>query len=119
MFWTLYNNCSFLQRLMFFFFSDGPEISKHPEGITEMEGQDVVFSCSVEGNPSPSVSWAKNKEILNVTANSRLTVSQTNRNHSLTITDIHRSDAGQYRCVANNSVGNSTSSAATLELYCK
>ena len=84
-----------------------------------MEGKDVVFSCSVEGNPSPSVGWTKNEERLNVTANARLTVSQTNNIHSLTITDVRRSDAGQYRCVANNSVDNSTSSVATLEVYCE
>ena len=104
---------------MFLFFSVGPEISKHPEGINETEGQDVVFSCSVDGNPSPSVRWTKNNERLNVTANSRLTVSQTNSDYSLTITDVHRYDAVQYRCVPNNSIDNCTSSAATLEVYCK
>ena len=84
-----------------------------------MEGRDVVFSCVVEGNPSPNVTWTKNKQRLNVTGNSRLTASSTNNNYTLTVTDVHRSDAGQYRCVANNSVNTSTSSAARLEVNCK
>ena len=100
-------------------FSVPPEISKNPEGLTSVEGQNVVFSCVAEGNPSPSVSWTKNGQKLNVGANSRLNASSTNNKHTLTITDVRRSDAGQYRCVANNNVGNSTSSAAKLEVYCK
>jgi len=72
-----------------------PEISKNPEGLTRVKGQNVVFSCVVEGNPSLSVSWTKNGQGLNVAANSRLAVSRTNNNHNLTITDVHRSDAGQ------------------------
>ena len=84
-----------------------------------MEGRDVLFSCVVEGSPSPSVTWTKNKQRLNFTANSRLTASSTNNNYTLTITDVHRSDAGQYRCVANNSVNTSTSAAAKLEVNCK
>ena len=108
---------------MFFLFSSSfsvrPEISMNPEGLTRVEGQNVVFSCAVEGNPSPNVSWTKNGQGLNVATNSRLTASRANNNHNLTVTDVHRSDAGQYRCVANNSVGSSTSSAAILEVYCK
>ena len=86
-----------------------------------MEGQDVVFHCLVEGNPKPSVGWTKNEEELNLAANPRLSSAIINDTHNLTITDVHLSDARQYRCLANNSVGQTTSSAATLivEDYCK
>jgi len=94
-----------------------PVISKNPEGLTIVEGRDVVLSCVVEGNPSPSVTWTMNGQGLNITANSRLAATRTKNNHNLTITDVHRSDAGQYRCVANNSVDTSTSSAAKVEVY--
>ena len=94
-------------------------ISKNPEGLTIVEGRDVILSCVVEGNPSPSVIWTMNGQGLNITANSRLAATRTKNNHNLTITDVHRSDAGQYRCVANNSVDTSTSSAAKVEVYCK
>jgi len=103
------------------FFSVAPEFSKHPEGLTTVEGQDVGFSCEVKGNPPPtsSVIWTKDGQRLNITANSRLSASSVNNSHNLAITDVHRSDAGQYRCVANNSVNTSTSSAAKLEVNCK
>lgn len=86
-----------------------------------MEGQDVVFNCLVEGNPKPSVRWTKNEEGLNLAANTRLSPAIINNTHTLTITDVHLTDAGQYRCLANNSVDRTTSSAATLivEEYCK
>ena len=108
-----------LQITFLLSFSVAPEISKTLEGLTTVEGQDVIFSCEVEGNPSPNVTWTKNEQRLNFTANSRLAASSTNNNHTLTITDVHRSDAGQYKCVANNSVNTSISSAAKLEVHCK
>ena len=92
---------------------------ENPEDATIVEGEDVVFSCMVDGNPSPRVTWTKNEENLNITANLRLTTSSLNNNHSLTITDVHRSDSGQYRCVIINSVGNLTSSAGNLNVQCK
>ena len=103
-----------------FIFPVAAVISKDPKDVTAVEGQDVVFSCLAEGNPSPTVTWTKNEARLNITANLRLTVSQTNNNHSLIIRTVHRADAGQYRCVANNNIlDGSTSSAATLQVYCK
>ena len=100
-------------------FSVAPEISRHPKGLTTEEGKVVDFSCEVKGNPSPSVTWTKDGQRLNIKADSRLTASSANNSHNLTITGVHRSDAGQYRCVANNSVDSSTSSAAELEVNCK
>ena len=116
----LYYFCLSKESFLFaFFFSVASEISEHPSDVTAVEGQRVVLSCLVKGNPSPSVRWTKNEERLNVTANSRLTVSQANNNHSLIVKDVRRSDAGQYRCVANNRIDNSTSSAARLVVFCE
>ncbi|XP_066015799.1 hemicentin-1-like [Pocillopora verrucosa] len=90
-----------------------PEISIHPRNVTIVRGNNVTLRCSVVGNPTPSVVWTKDKD-LDVTANSRVTFSSRNDHHSLEIARVYLSDSGQYRCVANNSKGRSSSSAATL-----
>ncbi|XP_066015791.1 hemicentin-1-like isoform X2 [Pocillopora verrucosa] len=91
-----------------------PEISIHPRNVTIVRGDSVTFSCSVVGNPTPSVVWEKDRKDLNVTGNSRFNLSSRNNNLSLEIAEVHSSDSGQYRCVAENSKNISYSSAATL-----
>ena len=110
--------------IMFFFFLlmlVAPEISKHPKNTRVVEGQAAIFRCLVEGNPKPSVRWTKNEEELNLAANPRLRSTLINDTHTLIIVDVNPTDAGQYKCLANNSVGQTTSPAATLtvEEYCK
>ena len=98
---------------------DAPEFTKHPEDIVEIEGQDVVFNCSVEGDPQPNIKWTRNNKTLDTEANSKLTTSSSGKTHSLRIQVVHRSDEGQYRCVANNSIGNIISTAGTLKVHCE
>ena len=102
-----------------FYISVGPEISEPPINVTKIEGQTVVLRCLVAGYPTPTVAWTKNGVELNVTANSQLSVSSRDGNHTLKITDVQRSDAGQYRCVANNSLQTSESFPSTLTVQCK
>lgn len=99
--------------------SDAPEFTTPPGDVVEIEGRVVIFHCSVEGNPQPNIKWTKNNEILNTEASSKLNASSSGNTHSLRIQDVHRSDEGQYRCVANNSIGNITSTAGTLEVHCE
>ncbi|PFX14115.1 Down syndrome cell adhesion molecule-like [Stylophora pistillata] len=91
-----------------------PEITKIPKDATKKEGQKVIFSCSAIGNPQPIIHWTKDGIRIYVEDNPRFNVSSTSASHRLTIMDIRQSDAGKYRCVAENSVDSSVSSAATL-----
>ena len=91
----------------------------HPRSVTIVRGDNVTFSCSVVGNPTPSVVWEKDRRDLNVTGNSRFNLSSRSNNHSLEIAEVHRSDSGKYRCVAENSKNISYSSAATLTVQCE
>ena len=103
----------------FIYFLVAPEIFINPKDNTMVEGEDVAFSCLVGGSPPPSVSWTRNGVELNFTANHRVSLFSTNNNHSLAITNVQESDAGQYRCVASNTVGRSTSFSATLTVPCE
>ena len=97
----------------------GPEISEPPTNRTKEEKQTVDFSCVVAGYPTPDVVWTKNRLELNVTGDMRLSVSSNDGDHQLNISNVQQSDAGQYRCVANNSLDTATSSSATLTVQCE
>ena len=82
-----------------------------------LEGLNVAFSCNASGNPTPKFSWTKNGSPINTTDNARISLSAGNK--QLNITNVNRVDSGEYRCVANNSVGAVNSSAAFLIVQCK
>ena len=97
---------------------DKPEFTAHPENQNIEEGKNATLSCNATGNPEPTFSWTINGSAVNTTANPRISLSLENK--QLTITNVTRIDSGnQHRCVANNTIGNVTSNAATLNTQCK
>ena len=101
------------------FFLVQPEFTSNPNNTTRKEGENVILSCTVAGNPAPDVIWTKDGQTLNIPADQRLNVSFTENTSSLTITNVVRGDQGLYRCVANNSVQNSTSNPGILTVNCE
>jgi len=75
----------------------------------------VTLSCNATGNPEPTISW--NRDGSPVDTSGRINFSDDKK--QLTITNVSRTDSGEYRCVASNSLGNATSNAATLDVQCK
>ena len=98
-------------------FTDPPEITVQPRTETKTEGDNVTLSCNADGNPVPTISWTKNGSPVDTSYNSRIGFSKDKK--QLTIRNVNRTDSGEYRCVANNSVGNDTSKAAELNVKCK
>ena len=76
----------------------------------------MTLSCNASGNPVPTITWTRNGSVL---TSSVPRISFGAESRELTITTINRADSGEYRCVANNSEGNVTSNAATLDVQCK
>ena len=72
-----------------------------------MEGENVTLSCNATGIPLPMVSWIKVDGDMIVSNGSELV-----------LTNINRSEAGEYRCEASNECG-SASETATIEVQCK
>ena len=97
--------------------TDQSEITTPPQNTTEQEGNNVTLSCTVDGNPKPSISWIKDVSPVSTSGNPRISFGTDNK--QLIITNVNRSDHGEYQCVASNSLGNATSSAATLNVQCK
>ena len=105
------------QSSTLFLTTDPSEFSEDPQNQTVLEGLNVAFSCNASGNPTPKFSWTKNGSPINTTASARISLSAGNK--QLNITNVNRVDSGEYRCVADNSVGAVNSSAAFLTVQCK
>ena len=97
--------------------TDQPEISEHPQNQIVLEGFNVSFLCNASGNPTPTFSWTINGSPVNTTSNPRITFSTYNK--ELTITTVKRTDGGEYKCLASNSVKTVNSTAAFLIVQCK
>ena len=80
-----------------------------------IEGHNVTLSCNATGNPLPTISWTRNGSLVH--ASGRINFSDGKKR--LTITDVNRTDSGEYRCVASNRVGHDTSNATKLDVQCK
>ena len=78
----------------------------------------MTFTCDAIGNPVPSMSWSRDGSPVETSDNSsRISFSVDIK--ELTITNVSRTDSGEYRCVAENSVGNEASMAAKLDVQRK
>ncbi|XP_040860487.1 muscle, skeletal receptor tyrosine-protein kinase isoform X2 [Ochotona curzoniae] len=88
-----------------------PKITRPPINVKIIEGLKAVLPCTTMGNPKPSVSWIKGDNALR--ENSRIAVLESG---SLRIHNVQKEDAGQYRCVAKNSLGTAYSKLVKLEV---
>ena len=93
-----------------------PKVVENPKNQSAFIGSNVTFNCTAMGLPTPAISWMKNNNSYAVTSNVRARVVSDNKNnHSqLIITKVKIEDNGKYQCVASNSAGERTSSAAFL-----
>ena len=71
-----------------------------------IEGGNVTLTCNASGFPAPTVYWVKtsNGDRVNGT--------------ELVFTNISRSEAGEYKCVASNPC-NTTTELADVDVQCK
>ncbi len=86
-----------------------PAFRKQPEGIAITEGDPAEFGVDVFGIPFPDLKWQKDGVDLPVSERIPFIDEPT-----LVIDPVLPSDAGNYRAVATNSQGTSTSDEATL-----
>ena len=73
---------------------------------TITEGGNVNLSCNASGTPLPVVSWVR------ISTSQRFDVSV------LQLTNVSRSEAGDYRCETTNECGNA-SEAQNIDVQCK
>jgi hypothetical protein len=80
-----------------------PTFAQQPVSQSVTAGSNVSFFTTVTGSPAPTFQWRRNgANIVGGTAT------------FLTLNNVQPADAGEYALVATNSVGSTTSAAATL-----
>ena len=97
--------------------TDQPDITAHPGSVATPERDNLTLTCNATGNPIPTISWTRDGSPVNTTTNSRISFSENKK--QLTITNVNRTDSGEYQCVASNELGNATTNVATLDVQCK
>ncbi|ELK03225.1 Obscurin [Pteropus alecto] len=84
-------------------FSGAPRFLTRPKAFVVSVGKDATLSCQIVGNPTPQVSWEKDRQP--VEAGARFRLAQDGDLYCLTILDLALGDSGQYVCRARNAIG--------------
>uniref|UniRef100_A0A671FYC7 Obscurin n=1 Tax=Rhinolophus ferrumequinum TaxID=59479 RepID=A0A671FYC7_RHIFE len=84
-------------------FSGAPRFLTRPKAFVVSVGKDATLSCQIVGNPTPQVSWEKDRQL--VEAGARFRLAQDGDLYRLTILDLALGDSGQYVCRARNAIG--------------
>ncbi|XP_068096859.1 neural cell adhesion molecule 1 isoform X3 [Hyperolius riggenbachi] len=88
-----------------------PKIT-YVENKTAVElDNEITLTCEASGDPLPSITWrtaTRNISDEEKTLDGRIVVKEHMRMSSLTLKDIQYTDAGEYFCVATNTIGQDT-----------
>ncbi|XP_062343224.1 leucine-rich repeat and immunoglobulin-like domain-containing nogo receptor-interacting protein 4a [Osmerus eperlanus] len=77
-------------------------LNRKPQQVRVDEGHTVLFYCSADGDPKPSIIWLSPQSIP-LSPTGRIHVLP---NNSLEVRYAQVQDSGAYRCVASNAAGN-------------
>ncbi|XP_026878832.2 myomesin-2 [Electrophorus electricus] len=91
----------------------GPKFLVRLRSHTVFENTPVKLFCTVEGYPTPQVSWFKDDVLLDISSG-KYFVEGSVGIHSLTILKCGIDDTAQYTAVASNSHGQASSQAAVI-----
>ncbi|XP_041423263.1 obscurin isoform X2 [Xenopus laevis] len=84
-------------------FSGVPRFLTRPKAFMMSVGKDSTLSCQIIGNPTPVVTWDKDK--LPIKSEGRFKMIEDGNLYRLTIYDLQFGDSGQYICRAINTIG--------------
>ena len=80
-----------------------PRITHHPESTTVIAvGQTAELRCEASGKPAPNFQWWKAGCDEALADSDEVTIKTGNGHSTLTINNIQKSDAGQYKCKASS-----------------
>jgi len=82
-----------------------PMVRVEKEQVQAGPGSRLVLTCEVEGEPTPSLIWYFGETKVRSSPVLGVSLSQSDRRHSLTVSKSDRDTFGNYSCVATNSLG--------------
>uniref|UniRef100_A0A8C5TSA8 Titin n=1 Tax=Malurus cyaneus samueli TaxID=2593467 RepID=A0A8C5TSA8_9PASS len=74
-----------------------------PRSITVSEGETARFSCDVDGEPAPTITWLREGQP--IVSSRRFQVTRTQYKSTFEISSVQTSDEGSYTVVVENSEG--------------
>uniref|UniRef100_A0A8C4YLZ5 Ig-like domain-containing protein n=1 Tax=Gopherus evgoodei TaxID=1825980 RepID=A0A8C4YLZ5_9SAUR len=80
--------------------SNAPAFITQPKSQNIDEGQDVLLTCEISGDPSPEIEWFKNNQP--IAMSSKINVNRSNTIYSLNILNAAVSDSGKYTVKQQN-----------------
>uniref|UniRef100_A0A8C3F5Z6 Ig-like domain-containing protein n=1 Tax=Chrysemys picta bellii TaxID=8478 RepID=A0A8C3F5Z6_CHRPI len=94
--------------------SNAPAFITQPKSQNIDEGQDVLLTCEISGDPSPEIEWFKNNQP--IAMSSKINVNRSNTIYSLNILNATVSDSGKYTVKAKNYHGQCSATASLTVL---
>ena len=92
-----------------------PEVLATLKDISTMEGQAAVFECTLNGQPTPEVTWYFDDKKLD-TSEERFSAhfDTASGKATLTLHDVVVADGGMYTCVCSNQFGEASTRSSLL-----
>ncbi|XP_013419371.1 titin homolog isoform X2 [Lingula anatina] len=81
-----------------------------PSAVEVPEGESLLLTCVVEGDPTPKVEWHKGARDLSYST--RLKIISKGNTHSLEVPSVMFTDGGEYKATAKNAAGEISSTTA-------
>ena len=89
--------------------ASAPQFSHQLDNQTVDEGSTATLECQVSGQPEPAVRWYKEGRPIN--ASQRVEMRKLDGRVRLILYGLKEHDSGRYTCIAQNHLGESSTSA--------
>lgn len=94
-----------------------PSITADPSDTVVAPESTAIFTCSANGQPSPTISWYHDGNLL--VSDGQVSVTSSGGSSTLSVGGVAEEDEGEYHCQAQNSQGTVDSQTAQLQLACE